>query len=128
MRFLLAFSLIILFSFIAGLFFPWWSIALAAFLTSFFIYQSGIRSFLSGFLGVFLLWFFLALWIDIKNENLLSGKVALIFGLGTGSILLILITALVGGLVGGFASVSGNTLRSLIVRRKIRISQRQFYN
>lgn len=111
MRFLLATLLIAILSFIAGLFLPWWSIALVAFGVGFLIPQGVGRSFVSGFLGVFLLWCLLALWIDLKNESILSHKIAQLFPLGGSSVLLILVTALVGGLVGGFAAMSGASIR-----------------
>jgi hypothetical protein len=107
MRFLLATLLTALLSFIAGLYLPWWSIAIIAFLVALFMRQFVGRSFLSGFLGIFLLWFIVALWIDIKNEHILSQKIAQIFPLGGSSVLLVLITALTGALVGGFAAMSG---------------------
>lgn len=111
MRFVLATLLIAVLSFIAGLFLPWWSIALVAFLVAFLIPQGLGRSFLSGFAGIFLLWSFLAFWIDLKNESILSYKIAQLFPLGGHSVLLILVTALVGALVGGFAAMSGASLR-----------------
>lgn len=111
MRFVLATLLIAVISFIAGLYFPWWSIAIIAFLIALLIPQGIGRSFLSGFTGIFLLWGLLALWIDIKNESILSGKVAQLFLLGSHSVLLILATALIGALVGGFAAMSGASLR-----------------
>ena len=110
MRFLLATLLTALLSFIAGLYLPWWSIAIIAFLVALFMRQFIGRSFLSGFLGIFLLWFIVALWIDIKNEHILSQKIAQVFPLGGSSVLLILITALIGALVGGFAAMSGASL------------------
>jgi hypothetical protein len=112
MRFVLAVLLTALLSFIAGLQFPWWSIAIIAFLVALFIGQSVGRSFLSGFLGVFLLWFIVSLWIDTKNENILSHKIAQLFPLGGSSFLLILVTAFIGALVGGFAAISGASLLS----------------
>jgi hypothetical protein len=117
MRFLAAILLIALFSFIAGLFLPWWSIAIIAFLVALLVPQSIGRSFLAGFTGIFLLWFLLALWIDIKNNHLLSQKIAQLFRLGNASLLLVVVTALIGALVGGFAAMSGASLRP--VRRRI---------
>ena len=110
MRFFLAVILTALLSFIAGLQFQWWSIAIIAFLVALFIGQSIGRSFLSGFLGIFLLWFIVALWIDTKNENILSHKIAQLFPLGGSSLLLILVTAFIGALVGGLAAMSGASL------------------
>ncbi len=115
MRFALATILIALMSFIAGLFLPWWSIAIVAFIVSLFIGQSIGKSFLAGFTGVFILWAIVALWIDIKNESILSHKIALLFPLGGSSALLILVTALIGAIVGGFAAMSG---ASILPKRK----------
>ena len=111
MRFLLSVLLIAAFGFIAGIFFPWWAIAIVAFLIAFLIPQGVGRSFLAGFVGIFFLWGLVSLWIDIKNESILSGKIALLFPLGGSSMLLVLVTALVGALVGGFAAMSGASLR-----------------
>lgn len=111
MRFVLATLLIAVTSFIAGLYLPWWSIAIGAFLIAFLVPQGIGRSFLSGFAGIFLLWGGLALWIDAANESILSQKIAQLFMLGGHSILLIQVTALVGALVGGFAAMSGASLR-----------------
>ena len=111
MRFLLATLLIALLSFIAGLFLPWWSIAIIAFLVALLLQQGIGRSFLAGFTGIFLLWALVAFWIDVKNESILSHKIAQLFPLGGSSFLLILITALIGALVGGFAAMAGSSLR-----------------
>jgi hypothetical protein len=107
MRFLLATLLIALLSYIAGLFMPWWSIAVVAFIVALVIRPSIAMGFLSGFTGIFFLWAIVALWIDVKNEHILSHKIAQLFPLGGSSVLLILITAFVGALVGGFAAMSG---------------------
>jgi hypothetical protein len=110
MKFLLATILIALLSFISGLRFEWWSIAIVAFVIALVIRQSIGKSFLAGFTGIFLLWAILSLWIDIKNKSILSHKIAQLFPLGGSSFLLILVTALVGALVGGFAAMSGASL------------------
>ncbi len=111
MRFILAVLLTATLSFIAGLYTPWWSIAVVSFLVALLVKQRYGVAFLSGFLGIFLLWGGLSFWIDTKNNGVLSHKMAQLFPLGGSSVLLILVTALVGGLVGGFAAMSGSTLR-----------------
>lgn len=111
MRFSVSMLLVALFSFIAGKYLPWWSIAVVAFVVALCIPQSLGKSFLSAFAGIFLLWAVLAWWIDFKNDHLLSGKIAQLFGLGEGSVALVLITALVGAVVAGFASLSASSLR-----------------
>jgi hypothetical protein len=112
MRFLVSVLMMLLFAWIAGMFLPWYSIALITFLVGLAIPQKLWRSFLAGFLAIFLLWFMLAFWLDTRNEQLLSRKIAELMHLGHASILLILITAVVGGLVGGFAALSGASLRA----------------
>jgi hypothetical protein len=116
MKFLLATILTALLSFIAGLRFEWWSIAVIAFLVALFIRQSISKSFLAGFAAIFLLWFVVALLIDINNKSILSQKIAQLFPLGGSSILLILVTAVVGAIVGGFAAMSG---AALLPRKKV---------
>ena len=112
MKLLTAIVLTGLLAFIGGLYLPWWSIAIASFLIALLIHQKGGKAFISGFTGVFLLWAGLSWWIDTKNEGVLSGKIASILPLGGNSILLILITAVVGGLVAGMAAMSGSYLRA----------------
>lgn len=111
MRFLLATLLIAATGYVLGLFLPWWSIAIAAFLIALLLVRQLGTAFLTGFTGIFLLWGLIALWIDITNQGILSHKIALLIPLGGSSILLILVTALVGGIVGGFASMAGASVR-----------------
>lgn len=111
MKFVVAIILTALLSFVAGLYFPWWTIAIAAFLVALLIYQKTWKAFLAGFLGLLLLWSGLAYWIDVNNESILSAKIGELIGVGSNSFLLILITGLIGGLVAGFAALSGNFLR-----------------
>jgi len=114
MKLLVAIILTALLSFVGGIYLPWWSIAIAAFISVLLVPLSGGRAFLAGFLGVFILWTLLAFWIDIKNEHVLSRKVAEIFPLGGSSFAIILVTAFIGALVGGFAGMSGSYLRSSV--------------
>jgi hypothetical protein len=117
MKFLLSILLTAALSFLAGMFLPWWSIAVVALLVALFLPQRTGLDFLSGFIGIFLMWTLVSAWIDIENEHLLSHKLAKIFPLGGSSLLLILVTALVGGLVGGFAAMAGSSLRPIRKRR-----------
>lgn len=112
MKFLVAIILTALLSFVGGLYLPWWIISVTAFITILLIPMPGGRAFLAGFLGVFLLWAILAWWIDMKNEHILSAKVAQIFPLGGSSFALIIVTAFIGALVGGMAALTAAFLRS----------------
>ena len=112
MKFLAATILTAILAFLGGLYFPWWGIAVVAFLVALLVHQKAPKAFLAGLLGVFLLWAGLAWWIDMKNNGVLSAKIAYVLPLGGNAILLILVTGLVGGLVAGFAAMSGSYLRS----------------
>jgi hypothetical protein len=114
LKYILSILVTALVSFVSGLYLPWWGIAIAAFLVSAAIPQKPAYSFLSGFLGVFLLWEVLAWWIDNKNGGILSQKIASIFGLDGSSLLLIIITSLLGALVAGFGALSGSYFRRLV--------------
>jgi hypothetical protein len=113
-KYVLSILVTALLAFVAGLYMPWWGIAIAAFLVSAAIPQKPAFSFLSGFLGVFLLWEVLAWWIDSKNNGILSQKIASILPLGGSSVLLIVITSIIGALVAGFSALAGSYLRRLI--------------
>jgi len=113
MKFFVATILTALLSFIAGIYVDWWwSFAIMAFLVALLVNQRAGKAFLAGFLGLFLLWAGLAWWLDIKNESVLSVKIAELLPLGGSAITLILITGLLGGLVAGFAAMSAGFLRS----------------
>lgn len=112
MKFIAAVLLTAILSFISGLFLPWWGIAIVALLVAVLVHQKAGKAFLAGLLGVFLLWCGLAGWMDMKNNGILSQKIALVLPLGGNSILLIAVTGLVGGLVAGCAALTGSYLRS----------------
>lgn len=119
MRFLLATLLTAALSFIAGLYTPWWSLAVVAFLVALLIPQRIGWSFLAAFTAIFLLWGGLALLIHIRNQGVLAKKMAELFPLNGQSFYLILLTALVGALVAGFAAMSGSSLRPALNTRRV---------
>ena len=114
MKFITSIFLTALLTFILGLYLPWWSLALAAFLVAALIFQRPLYAFLSGFLALFLLWGIFAGIINSANEGILAAKVAVIFPLGGSSFLLMLVTAFVGALVAGLAALSGRYLRYIL--------------
>jgi len=108
MKFIISLLLTALLSFTAGLYLDWWSIAPAAFIISLCIRQTPGKAFLTGFLALFLLWGGLAWTIDSRNESVLSHRIAQLLGLGGSSFVMILLTALIGALVAGLASLAGS--------------------
>jgi len=112
MKFIIAILLTALLSFAVGLFtsLPWWSFALCAFIVAVAIHQIPWKAFLAGFLALALLWGSMAAYKDLSNEHILSTKIAALLSLGSSTLLLV-VTALVGGLVAGFAALTGSYLR-----------------
>lgn len=107
MKFVTHTLLILVFALLLQLFLPWWTMAIAAFTISFMMYEKGLSSFMAGFLGVGLLWLALVLYIDISTASILTEKLNRLLPLNS-----MLLTFLIGGLVGGFASLTGALLRA----------------
>lgn len=112
MKFIVALFLTAFLAFLAGLYLPWWSVALAGFIIALLVRQRSWSSFLSGFLGVFLLWLAIASWISYKNEGILAGRMSSVLPAGGSTLILILLTGLIGGLIGGLGALTGSYLRS----------------
>jgi len=110
MKTLIAIILTAIFSLVLGIYFPWWSIAIAAFGISLAVSQNSLAAFSSGFLGVFIAWGLYSFLIDRANESILSTRIADLLPLGGNPGFLILFTAVLGGLIGGLSALSGNFL------------------
>ena len=92
---------------------PWWGVFVAAAAGGFAISLPAGKTFLGGFFGVALLWFLQTYLTDSANESILSEKVAGIFGLSSG-FMMILVSALIGGICGGVGASLGRSLRGLV--------------
>ncbi len=112
MKFTISFILTALLSFGFCLFMPWWTIAIAAFIVAVLIPQKPGKAFLTAFIALFILWGGLSFWISNNNDHILAHKVSQVILQMDNPYVLILATALVGALVGGFAALSGSYLRS----------------
>jgi len=113
MKFFATFVLTALLGYVGGLFFDWWIIAVAAFIVAAVIPQKPYLSFLSALLGMFVLWFGLASYIDMSNEQLLSGKIAALLFKQSSPWLIKIATGLVGGITAGFSGLTGCYFRRL---------------
>ncbi|MGH2646661.1 MAG: hypothetical protein ACRDE8_03805 [Ginsengibacter sp.] len=118
MKFTISIALTILLSFGACLYFPWWSIAIAAFVVSALIPQAPIASFFSGFIALFLLWGFLSFWISSNNNDVLAHRVSQLIFKTDMPFMLIMITALIGAMVAGFAALTASYIRPALMQRK----------
>jgi len=105
------FLIILILSFATSYLLPWWTVAIAAFLSALLVGKTSGRSFWSGFGAVSMVWIVLALLKSIPNENILAGRVVQLFPLPNNWLWLPLVTGVIGGLVGGMGALSGVLLR-----------------
>ncbi len=103
MKFIIETIFVAILGFFLELFLPWWSVAIAAFLGGL-IFNSH-SDFLAGFAGIALLWVLKALLIETWAETEFVSRVAEIFSLNKP--LIFVVTAITGGLVGGFGAMTG---------------------
>ncbi len=111
MKFFVALLLTALLAYAGGLFFPWWIIAVAAFVVAAFIPLPPYKAFISGFLALFALWGLYTTIIDDANHHVLATRLALVLPLGGSFFALIMLTACIGGLVAGMAALTASYLR-----------------
>lgn len=111
MKFIISLLLIALLSVAFCLYLPWWSIAIVAFIVAASIPQKPWKAFLTGFIALFLLWGSLSWYISSNNDDLLAHKVSMIILEKDSPYALMLVTALIGSLVAGFASLAGSYVR-----------------
>lgn len=114
---------LLFFSFwLVTLFLPWWTLFIPAVLLGATLFDSSGSAFFTGFISLFAAWSVQVLYIDIANESILSGRIAEMLGVGQ-SWLVILITALIGGLIGGMGTLLGAQIRLLLQPNSTRSSR-----
>ncbi len=120
MKGLITFLLTGVLSYVAGLFYPWWSIAVVAFVIALIIRQHPLKAFFTAFLSVFVFWFGFSFFIDLANDHILANRMALLFFKVSSPILMCVVSGLLGGIVAGFAALSASFLRK---KRRKNLSQ-----
>jgi len=111
MKFILAILATIGFGIATHMIFPqWWAVVIATGLVAAGIgFKSG-KSFMASFLGLALLWGAYAFYLNYANEGILANRVVM---QGQTPLVLMAATSFLGGLLGGFAGLSGSLLRQL---------------
>jgi len=117
MKIIVSIILIAICAFVLGIYMPWWSLAIAAFLVPLMIDQRPGWAFLSGFTALFLLWGLMSSMISSANEQVLAHKISRLIISTDNPTLLILVTALLGAIVAGMAALTGSLLRKIIVNQ-----------
>jgi membrane-bound ClpP family serine protease len=112
MKILFAFVLIIVLGFIAQLFLPWWIIAIVCFLIGLTFIEKTKYALLAGFFGVFVLWGLTALVKTAQNDFILINRMSELLPIHN-TWLLMLATAVLGGLIGLMSTLSGYFLQTI---------------
>lgn len=86
---------------------PWWSIALVCLIGGFALGRGGASTFGAGFLAVAAGWALAATMPWLLTGSALAERVAGLLKLPGGSLVLLILTGVVGGLVGGLATLTG---------------------
>jgi len=87
-------------------FLPWWTMAVVALVVGYIFHNGGGVSFAAGFLGAGVLWLAMAYYMDHITQSILTEKVNKLFPLNV-----LVMTSVIGGLVGGFAALTGTLMR-----------------
>ncbi|QMW02468.1 hypothetical protein [Spirosoma foliorum] len=106
--------LIAVLSLLAQLVLPWWSLAVVAFLVCVWRSSSAGQAFFAGFYGVALVWLIYAVILHTRTDGVFTGRMSELLFKTNSAILPGLVTAIVGGLVGGLAGLSGYFVRQAI--------------
>jgi len=106
MKFLIQIIATIIICFLLQTFLPWWTLAIGTLGVAFAVGNKAWISFLAGFVGVGILWFGMAYYIDQTTHSILTEKVNKLLPLNS-----FVLTTLIGGLVGGFAALTGALLK-----------------
>ncbi|MDI9356635.1 MAG: hypothetical protein QM536_06405 [Chitinophagaceae bacterium] len=107
MKFIVQVALTIILTYFLELYFPWWVIFIVPMGVSIVIPNTSLSSFLSGFLGIGILWSFLAWKIDIDSHSFFSSKISELFSIPTHY--LFITSGIIGAVCGGLGALVGNS-------------------
>ncbi|MFT6209412.1 MAG: hypothetical protein ACJAYA_001264 [Bacteroidia bacterium] len=116
MNLLIRIVLIAVLSAVTQTYLPWWSAVIVALVIEIALGKTKSTSFFSGFYGVAIPWMVLAIYIDNKSESILSIRILELFQLPQFRIVMIVLTGLIGGLVGGLGSVAGGWIKDAFLQ------------
>ncbi|MGA0155662.1 MAG: hypothetical protein ACO3IX_07260 [Flavobacteriaceae bacterium] len=96
-----------------GLLNQWYTVIIAAAISSYVVRLKGVWLFLAPFIVIGLDWAIEAYLIGAANDFTLATKIAKLFPLGGSSAALILLTGVLGGIFAGAGSLVGRSLKAL---------------
>jgi len=95
-----------------GPFVPFWGVMFIIGICAALVGGKQLITFLGAGVGVALVWFAVPLWVTIRTGSELPVKIGAIMGFDN-PVLLILITSLIGFLIGGFSAWTGVSFRRI---------------
>jgi hypothetical protein len=113
MKLFLHIALVIALGLVVQLFYPFWGLVVSAFVIGLlYLTPTGPRAFLAGLIGGLILWGGMAYYQQLPNDGQLTQQIADLMEIGNKWILL-LGTALLGGILAGLGSMTGHYFRGL---------------
>lgn len=112
MKLFLRLILIAVLTYFFSLIFPWWIIVILGLGVGLLIPGGSLSTFISGFVGVGIIWMGHAWNLDAINESKFTLTMLEVLGMFDDPIVLIAFTGFIGGLVGGFATMTGSLFRA----------------
>lgn len=113
-RQIINFIITILIAILLSQFLPWWSVMVAAFITSVFLSLKKSAVFFVPFAAITLLWLVHAYYLSSGNDFTLAKKIAVLLPLQGNPYLLMILTGIIGGLAAGFAGIFGKQCNALL--------------
>lgn len=103
------------FSYFSQKYFPWWTIVFVSIIFAIIFSKNKFYAFCGGFIGVALLNTSYASIINSKNASILSKKIMSLMPCNISDPnILIILTGIIFGLVGGISAFSGSLLKSFL--------------
>ena len=103
---------------------PWWSIALVAFMVCYWGSRNAGGAFVEGFAGIAVVWLAYAVLIHFRTEGVFTGRMGLLIIKSSSPAGMLLLTTVLGGLVGGLAGMAGYYVRQVIMPSQL-MAQKQ---
>lgn len=114
-RNLLALLLIVITVYLAGIFLPWWGPIIPCVIIGVMMNWKIGQAFLWGFIGIFGLYAALTWGIDSANDHILTTRISQLFQ-NIGNAGLIIISGIIGALIGGVATALGASFRPFFIK------------
>lgn len=113
----MVFIIIIILSFLLQLVLPWWIIVIISFVTCGLIGKTGKIALWAPFFAILLLWTGMALFKSMPNNNVLAMRVAVMFGVQSWWLILVL-SALLGAFTAAISGYCGYHFRKAVLVSK----------